>query len=192
MRPIMTNTTFSMACVLVVAGFAGGCAKDGRAHAVAEPDSAHAEAHAATNQDDSDDSYDSTKLSRTGVTISDDITKACKVQPTESFFAFDSASINVQTADALKLVADCVRDGALAGKELELVGHTDPRGSDAYNKELGISRAESVARYLRDFGVPTTQIEINSAGEEQASTDATEWPLDRRVDIRIKTVHASR
>jgi len=187
----MTSKTIPFVCgaLLIVAGF--GCSRDGRAHAVADPDSAHAEVHVDTNANDH--KYDSSKTSRTGVTIHEDIRTACKVQPAESFFAFDSASINGQTAEALELVAQCMgENGALAGKELELVGHTDPRGSDAYNKELGITRAESVARYLRDHGVEITQIEINSVGEDGASPDAADWPLDRRVDIRIKSALASR
>lgn len=186
----MTTKTIPLVCgaLLVVGGF--GCSRDGRAHAVANPDSAHAEVRVDT--DARDDAYDSSKLSRTGVTIDDAIAKACNVGPNYTFFAFDSASIDAETGEALTKVADCVRTGALAGKELELVGHTDPRGSDEYNKELGISRAESVARYLRDYGVPTTQIEINSLGESQASIDAENWPLDRRVDIRIKSTLASR
>jgi outer membrane protein OmpA-like peptidoglycan-associated protein len=181
----MTTKAIPLMCgaLLLVGGF--GCARDGKAHAVADPDSARAEAHVDTRAHDH--AYDSSKLSRTGITIHHEITKACNVKPTESFFAFDSASISEGTGDALHLVADCVRTGALAGKELELVGHTDPRGSDEYNKELGISRAESVARYLRDYGVPTTQIEIASVGEAEASPDAADWPLDRRVDIRIKS-----
>jgi outer membrane protein OmpA-like peptidoglycan-associated protein len=186
----MTAKAIPLVCSALLVGGGFGCSRDGRAHAVADPDSAHAEVHVDTRGND--DAYDSSKLSRTGVTIDDEITRACKVKPTESFFAFDSASIDERTADALTLVADCVRTGALAGKELELVGHTDPVGSDEYNKELGISRAEAVARYLRDYGVPTTQIEVASVGEAQASPDAADWPLDRRVDIRIKSTLASR
>lgn len=45
----------------------------------------------------------------------------------------------------------------------------------------------------RDHGVKLTQIEINSMGEKQASDDTSEWPSDRRVDIRVKAdVSASR
>ena len=80
-----------------------------------------------------------------------------------------------------------------ARKELELVGYTDPRGTDEYNKELGLMRAESVAKCLRDHGVQPTQLEINSMGEAVASPDTSEWPRDRRVDVRVKPdVAASR
>ena len=95
--------------------------------------------------------------------------------------------------DVLAEVAECVTTGPLQGKDLELVGYADPRGTDEYNKELGLMRAESVAKCLRDHGVELTQIEINSMGEKEASSDASEWPLDRRVDIRLKAdVSASR
>ena len=90
------------------------------------------------------------------------------------------------TRDILAKVASCVNDGPLKGKELELVGHADPRGSDKYNEELGMSRAEAVAAYLRDQGVAASQIEIQSQGEDAASDNPFEWPLERRVDIRVK------
>ena len=39
---------------------------------------------------------------------------------------------------------------------IEVAGHTDSRGSDAYNLELSARRAESVLKYLRDGGVTNT------------------------------------
>lgn len=183
-----TKTPFVFGALLVFAGF--GCSRDGRAHAVADPDSAHAEAHVDTRA--YKHAYDESKVARTGVTLDDEITKVCKVQPTESFFAFDSTSIDAGNGEVLERVADCLRDGALVGRHLELIGHTDPRGSDEYNKQLGISRAEAVAGFLRDYGVPTEQIEVTSHGESESSPSVTDWPLDRRVDIRIKSAVAAR
>ena len=155
------------------------------AHAEARvgDDTAHAEAHAAK---DADRDYDASKTTRSGVGLDKELVATCKLGSDDTFFSFDSAEITPMTRDILAKVAACVNDGALKGKELELVGHTDPRGSDKYNEELGMSRAESVAAYLREQGVAASNIEIQSEGEEGASTDASDWPLERRVDIRVK------
>lgn len=171
----------------------------GTAHAEARTHSdadanADAEAQAAPARKDPIDSrYDASVLARTGVQLAPDLAAACNVSETEAFFAFDSTAVSSRAHDLLAEVAECITDGPLHGKELELVGYTDPRGTDEYNKELGLMRAESVAKCLRDHGVQPTQLEINSMGEAVASPDTSEWPRDRRVDVRVKPdVAASR
>jgi outer membrane protein OmpA-like peptidoglycan-associated protein len=47
-----------------------------------------------------------------------------------------------------------------------LEGHTDPRGSRAYNRDLGLRRALTVKRELAEAGVPDRQIVIAAYGEE--------------------------
>lgn len=67
-----------------------------------------------------------------------------------------------------------------------MVGHTDPRGSDRYNDELGRSRAESVREYLVFHGVGPDTVEFLSMGEAGADESSpAEWPYDRRVDIHL-------
>jgi outer membrane protein OmpA-like peptidoglycan-associated protein len=164
------------------------------------PGTAHAEARTGADtdltpapKDPVDNRYDAAVLARTAVQLDPDLVAACSVSDTEAFFAFDSTVVTSRAHDLLADVAECITDGPLRGKELELVGYTDPRGTDEYNKELGLMRAESVAKCLRDHGVQPTQIEINSMGEGVASVDTAEWPSDRRVDIRVKPdVSASR
>lgn len=187
-----------LSLALVSTGFAtitaAGCQHRAQAHASGEPDRAHAEArvdaqagkddHASARAGVSTD-YRVDQLARTGVQISRDIATQCAVDGAETFFAFDSAQVNDRSHAVLDQVARCVTDGPLAGRELVLVGFTDPRGTDAYNEELGRTRAESIAQCLREHGVAPTQIEINSMGEKQASEDASDWPLDRRVEINL-------
>jgi outer membrane protein OmpA-like peptidoglycan-associated protein len=42
--------------------------------------------------------------------------------------------------------------------KLEIEGHTDSTGSDAYNQKLSQSRAESVRNFLVEQGIPTGRI----------------------------------
>jgi outer membrane protein OmpA-like peptidoglycan-associated protein len=50
---------------------------------------------------------------------------------------------------------------------LLISGHTDSRGSDSYNMQLGKKRANNVAKYFTDRGVATSNIAIESKGEEK-------------------------
>jgi peptidoglycan-associated lipoprotein len=105
------------------------------------------------------------------------------VQSPNTFFAFDATDVRPQVRDTLERVADCLEHGALRGHQLVLLGHADPRGSDEYDEELGMSRAEAVAAFLRRSGVPRTRIETESIGRHDPASHAQSWPRDRRVDI---------
>jgi OOP family OmpA-OmpF porin len=55
---------------------------------------------------------------------------------------------------------------------IEIQGHTDERGDDAYNLDLSDRRAKSVLKYLADKGVDAKRLTSQGYGETQ--------PLDRR------------
>jgi outer membrane protein OmpA-like peptidoglycan-associated protein len=180
-----TNLSISLVGALLMAAPLA-CSHETKAEATAEPGSARAEAKSDGRSVSPEDAYDSGKVSRTGIVVDRELAKSCDLQDAETFFAYDSAAISPRTDGLLTRLSECVSKGKLAGKELQLVGHTDPSGSDAYNEQLGMSRAESVAAYLRDHGVDASKIEIESVGERGASEDVADWPEDRRVDIRTK------
>lgn len=120
--------------------------------------------------------------SASGVKISDEIAKACGITDTEAYFAFDSAKI--QTAGPLDKLAECFKTGPMKGRVMKLVGHADPRGDSDYNVQLGLSRADSVAKYLQDKGLDKKQATTTSRGAMDAKgTDEASWALDRRVDV---------
>ena len=68
---------------------------------------------------------------------------------------------------------------------VNLVGHTDPTGSDAVNIAVGQRRANAVKAALLAQGAPVAQIgSVTSAGEAGLiSTTAADHFLDRRVEI---------
>lgn len=122
-----------------------------------------------------------------GVDLDPGLTTACGITPPPAaFFEFDSATLDVETNRHLEEVATCLATGPLAGRKVEVIGHTDPRGEDEYNRQLGRSRAESVEDYLQQHGVDQANMVTRSMGAEQAQGgDPSEWPIDRRVDIRL-------
>lgn len=65
-----------------------------------------------------------------------------------------------------------------------LEGHTDERGSNAYNVVLGEKRAKAVKEILLKSGISDSQIEIISYGEMKpldSSTGEMSWKKNRRV-----------
>jgi outer membrane protein OmpA-like peptidoglycan-associated protein len=121
----------------------------------------------------------------TGVDIDTRLAEICALPGSSVFFKYDSARLSPEAKERLQAIATCVLKGAAKGRDLVVVGRTDPVGPDDYNKQLGMSRAENVVKYLRDLGVKKSRVETLSAGESGAIKDPYGWPISRRVTIRI-------
>ncbi len=97
----------------------------------------------------------------------------------------------VMTADGKAFAGqwwDSLKSGTFA--DLLLVGHTDPRASDAYNDPLSVRRAEVLAKFLRDSGFTGTIRTLGfgkrcpmqfSAGANY--TQDEQWQILRRVEV---------
>jgi hypothetical protein len=46
------------------------------------------------------------------------------------------------------------------------VGHTDAQGPDAYNRALGLKRAQSVKAYLVSLGIPDADVQVDTLGKD--------------------------
>jgi outer membrane protein OmpA-like peptidoglycan-associated protein len=69
---------------------------------------------------------------------------------------------------------------------INVAGHTDSIGSLQYNEGLSLRRAEAVATYLENAGIPRNRMVIEGFGETQpvASNDTPEGRAqNRRVEI---------
>ncbi|MDE2596062.1 MAG: OmpA family protein [Sphingomonadales bacterium] len=74
---------------------------------------------------------------------------------------------------------------------IDVYGHTDSTGSDAYNQTLSENRARTVANYLASKGVAAARIRSQGFGETTpiASNDTPEGRAkNRRVEIKIVPV----
>lgn len=70
---------------------------------------------------------------------------------------------------------------------IEIIGHTDQDGSEAYNLVLSQKRAEEVKQYLEKMGISPSDIELAYKGETDLAADAMDSNskhLNRRVSIR--------
>jgi peptidoglycan-associated lipoprotein len=120
------------------------------------------------------------------VNISDEIRAKCGIPSEDAYFPFDSARVTANDRFPLDSVARCFVSGPLKGHPLKLVGRTDPRGEMEYNMTLGLSRADSVCRYLVGRGIASSKAKTTSRGAMDATgTDEATWQNDRRVDLML-------
>lgn len=84
-------------------------------------------------------------------------------------FEFDSAQLTAESRPVLDdVAADLKKYPRL---QVELQGHTDSKGSDAYNLKLSNQRAQSVRDYLLSQGVSSQQLVAKGYGESQPVAD---------------------
>ncbi len=106
----------------------------------------------------------------------------------EVSFDYDSAALKPSFYPSLEKIATVIRDNEQTA--VEIVGHTDSRGSEAYNQRLSEKRAEAVAEYLIQQGVSPSRITTSGRGEsEPRGTNSTEAgrQLNRRVEIFLRS-----
>ncbi len=110
--------------------------------------------------------------------------------PNVVHFAFDRAELDERSKIVLDSVVAVlsVRPEATA----VIVGHTDTRGSPAYNRDLAMRRAEAVRTYLANAGVVAERMSAESLGETTNHVTARnemDHARNRRVTI-VLTVSA--
>ncbi len=106
----------------------------------------------------------------------------------EVSFDYDSAALKPSFYPSLEKIATVIREHEQTA--VEIVGHTDSRGSEAYNQRLSEKRAEAVAQYLIQQGVSPSRITTSGRGEsEPRGTNSTEAgrQLNRRVEIFLRS-----
>ena len=101
-------------------------------------------------------------------------------------FEFDSSVLSDGYPSLLRL-ADLLSKNP--DYNVELVGHTDFRGSDEYNLGLGRSRAETVKAFLTKYGANDGQITVQTSGEgtPKVSNESDEGRfMNRRVVMTVR------
>jgi peptidoglycan-associated lipoprotein len=103
------------------------------------------------------------------------------------YFEFDSAVLIPEARDVLKRKAEWMRNNPNVSVIVE--GHTDSRGTVAYNIALGERRGESAMSFLVDLGIPASRLTSVSYGKEKPvdpGQNETAWAKNRRVHFEIK------
>jgi outer membrane protein OmpA-like peptidoglycan-associated protein len=108
--------------------------------------------------------------------------------PADVLFDFDSADVRPDAAQALAQLATVIR--AYPAGRVQIEGHTDAKGNDAYNQRLSERRAASVKSWLTEReAIPADQLTTRGAGESRPVADnATDAgrQRNRRVEVVIQ------
>ena len=100
-------------------------------------------------------------------------------------FDFDKSVVKPQYFELLRNVKDYVEQNNL---NLRIIGHTDSKGTDAYNMALGMRRAVAVRDKLLEFGLdPARILGVESRGESEpiAPNDTEQGRFEnRRIEFK--------
>ena len=100
-------------------------------------------------------------------------------------FAFDSSTLDASSRARLDQVAQMLEQQNV---RIDIVGHTDSTGAEAYNQSLSERRAQAVRSYLLSKGIDSARLSSSGRGESSpvASNDTPEGrTTNRRVEFVV-------
>ncbi|MBE7453379.1 MAG: OmpA family protein [Kofleriaceae bacterium] len=103
------------------------------------------------------------------------------------YFEYNKAIIKSESYPILDAVAATL-EGNPDIQLVEVQGHTDERGNDAYNLDLSDKRAKAVVKYLVDKGIEQRRLQGQGYGETQPidrKSNEAAWAKNRRVEFLI-------
>ena len=109
-------------------------------------------------------------------------------------FDFDKADIRQDAASALHQVADIIHDKG-RGRAVRIEGHTDAKGSEAYNQKLSDRRAQSVQQWLAQKEGLKGRMATQGLGAKKPvapnnKPDGSDDPEGRQKNRRVEIVLA--
>ncbi|MEQ1899881.1 MAG: OmpA family protein [Devosia sp.] len=132
------------------------------------------------------------QLQGSGVSVSRVGNQIILNMPSNITFAVDSATVQPQFSDTLNAVGLVLKK--FNKTIIDVYGHTDNTGSDAYNLDLSQKRAVSVAAILAAQGIDQRRFYVTGKGEAEpiaSNANETGRAQNRRVEIQISPIEAS-
>ncbi|HWY10159.1 MAG TPA: OmpA family protein, partial [Bacteroidia bacterium] len=126
----------------------------------------------------------------------DPITVGSKIVLNNIFFDFDKSTLRPLSNVELKNLVTLMRSNP--NLKVEISGHTDSKGNDAYNLKLSDDRARAVVNRLIENGVSSSRMKAKGYGETKpvapntkpdGSDDAEGRQLNRRVELTITEIN---
>lgn len=108
-------------------------------------------------------------------------------------FEFDKDSLTPEAQESLESILTLYKD--YEGQDIDIIGHTDSKGSQEYNQGLSERRAASVKKWFVSSGIGQSLIKTKGLGESSPVAPNTKNGQDfpegraqnRRVEIKVKT-----
>lgn len=110
-----------------------------------------------------------------------------------ALFDFDKDVLKDQGKAELHNLGEYIKGKGITVVDIDVIGHTDSKGSEEYNAGLSQRRAMAVRDYLVANGVTADIIDVSGKGEAEpvASNDTDEGRAkNRRVEIHVGTTRA--
>ncbi len=134
------------------------------------------------------------------IQVPGDIQKAgnpdgCQVTLTayaDALFEFDKSTLTDKAETPLKQALESIRSEK-GLKQLRVRGHTDAKGTDAYNDKLSQARAETVRDWLKKNEAALPTMTTEAVGEREplkpnANPDGSDNPEGRAYNRRVEIV----
>jgi len=129
------------------------------------------------------------QLQGTGVSVTRNGDDLVLNMPGNITFKTASADLNANFYRVLDSVSLVLKE--FDKTTIDVEGHTDSDGSEAYNQQLSLNRANSVGSYLQSHGVNGQRIVAFGAGEARpvASNSTAEGKQqNRRVELKLQPI----
>ena len=84
-------------------------------------------------------------------------------------FGFDKSTLSTDAVNNLDKLVSVLN--VYPDTDIEVQGHTDSQGTDAYNKKLSVRRASAVSTYLKGQGISSGRIRLIGYGETMPKYD---------------------
>lgn len=109
------------------------------------------------------------------------------------YFNFDSDVLNQMAHEKLLTMAKILADPKIGTRRVIVEGHTDSMGSDLYNEELSLRRANVVAEYLVLKGINDSRIVRRGYGSKypiapNVNSDGFDNPGGRAKNRRVNVI----
>ena len=101
-------------------------------------------------------------------------------------FDFNRSDIRPDSRPILDEAAEILKENP--DVRITVAGHTDAIGSDAYNQQLSLRRAEAVFRYLVNHGITPERMDVTGYGKRRPVADnetETGRAQNRRVELQV-------
>lgn len=110
--------------------------------------------------------------------------------PSDVLFDFDKSDIRADARPVLARLGEALQ--AMTDMSVTIIGHTDAKGTEAYNRQLSERRASSVKSWLSDSGVASP---MTTAGKGESTPvapnqngDGSDNPEGRQKNRRVEFI----
>ncbi|MBU0728769.1 MAG: OmpA family protein [Proteobacteria bacterium] len=102
-------------------------------------------------------------------------------------FDINSFAVRPESSQILVELANAMKSQELQGQTFTINGHTDSVGSEEYNRNLSLSRAETIKQFLTANGIEEARIKTAGFGEENPLVE-NDTPENRQLNRRVEIV----